>query len=72
MQVKDHKVILKKIYDLERKLEEFRSNVRSGGCQNKDLVNEPLYNQAQALRWTLGIELDEEIDEIDLDLNTIN
>lgn len=69
MKVKEPKAILNFLYTLERELEIKRQNIKLGGWQNLDLVNEPLYNQAQTLRWVLGIGLDEEIDEIDLELN---
>jgi hypothetical protein len=66
--MKEYKAILNMILTLENELEAKRQSVKIGGGQNLDLVNEPLYNQAQALRWVLNIELDEKIDEIDIEL----
>jgi len=66
--MKNHKEILSKIVELENQLHEKRANIKLGGWQNLDMVNEPLFNQAQTLRWVLDIGIDEEIDEMDLDL----
>ncbi len=62
--MEDFKTILCKIYQLENELEDKRQNIYNAGGQNLDLVNEPLFNQAQALRWVLKIRLD----EIDIDI----
>ena len=69
MRVKEPKTILNFIRTLEDELDIKRQNIKAGGWQNLDLVNEPLYNQAQALRWVIGIEFDEIIDDIDIQLN---
>ena len=66
--MKDYKEILSKIVELENQLEEKRQNIKSAGWQNLDMVNEPLFNQAQTLRWVLDIGIDREIDEMDLEL----
>ena len=55
--------MVNKIFELENELEEKIQNISGAGGQNLDLVNEPLFNQAQTLRWVLDIGLNEEIDE---------
>lgn len=66
--MKEYKEILSKIVELENALEEKRQNTNSSENENIRLVNEPLYNQAQALRWVLNIGIDEKIDELDIEL----
>lgn len=68
--MKDYNDIMKNIVKIENELNEKRLNINEGRGQNLDLVNEPLFNQAQALRWVLDLSIDEEIDEIDIDLLT--
>jgi len=65
--MKNHKEILSKIVELENQLEEKRQNIHNAGGQNLDMVNEPLFNQTQALRWVMDIGVDEVIDEIDIE-----
>lgn len=64
--MKPYRLILFKIVELEKKLKDKRQVIKNSGGQNLDLINEPLFNQAQALRWALDIGLDEELDEIDI------
>jgi len=62
--MKERKEIIKKIIKLERELKEERQNNILLGNRNLSLVNEPLYNQTQALRWALSISLDEQVDAV--------
>jgi len=66
--MKNYKEMLDKIVEIENQLQDKRENIRVAGGQNLDMVNEPLFNQAQTLRWVLDISVDEEIDEMDLKL----
>ena len=66
--MKDYNAILRKIVELENQLKEKRQNIKLAGWQNSDLVNEPLFNQAQTLRWVLDIEVNKQIDEMDIQL----
>jgi hypothetical protein len=70
--MKDYKIILAKIVELENQLQEKRHNEKIGRGQNLDMVNEPLFNQAQALRWALDISVNEDIDELDIELSAGN
>jgi hypothetical protein len=58
--MRDQEEIKQKIIELENNLRNYREIIKSAKGQNKDLANEPLFNQAQALRWVLDIGIETE------------
>ena len=68
IKMKHHSIVLRKIVELENKLNEKREIIFSADGQNLDMDNEPLFNQVKALLWALDISSDESIDELDIEL----
>lgn len=46
--------IINKIIILQNRLDTLRRNIKMAGGYNKDLSNEPLFNQIESLKWVIN------------------